>query len=227
MNATRIDQDQTVKDKIVIWGASGHALVVADIIQLSKTYQLIGYLDNINPQRQHTIFNGKEILGGEEQLEILAAQGINHMIIGFGNCEARLQLAEIARSKGFQLAIAIHPSAIIAPDVTIGPGSVIAAGAVINPGSHIGENVIINTSASVDHECVIGDGAHICPGVHLAGNVTIGRGTWVGIGSCVIDHITIGSSTLIGAGAVVVDDIPGHVVAYGNPAKVRKNNKKT
>jgi UDP-N-acetylbacillosamine N-acetyltransferase len=208
--------------KIVIWGASGHALVVADIIRVSKTYQIIGYLDNIDPQRHHTIFNGKEILGGEEQLAILAEKGINHIIIGFGNCDARLKLAEIARSKGFQLATAIHPGAIIAPDVTIGLGTVVAAGAVINPGTVIGENVIINTSASVDHECVVQDGAHICPGVHLAGKVTVGRGSWVGIGSSVSDHLSIGKGCMIGAGSVVVRDIPDHVVAYGNPARVKR-----
>ncbi|HEX7555273.1 MAG TPA: acetyltransferase, partial [Leptolinea sp.] len=161
-------------------------------------------------------------LGGEEQLDQLHEQGVNHLILGFGNCDARLKLAELIRSKGFQLVTAIHPNSIIASDVIIRPGTVIAAGAVINSGSLIGENVIINTSSSVDHECVIGDGAHICPGVHLAGKVSIGRATWVGIGSCVIDHLSIGSASLIGAGSVVVKDIPDNVVAYGNPAKVQK-----
>jgi acetyltransferase EpsM len=209
-------------NKIVIWGASGHALVVADIIRLRGEYQIIGFLDNITPQRRHTVFCGAQVLGGEEQLEKLREQGINYIIFGFGDCSARLSLAEYVKSKGFQLASAIHPSAIIATDVSIKPGTVVAAGAVINPGSKIGENVIINTCSSVDHECTIGDGAHICPGVHLAGNVTIGRGSWIGIGTCVIHHITIGSASLIGAGAVVVKDIPDNVVAYGNPAKVKK-----
>jgi acetyltransferase EpsM len=209
-------------NKIVIWGASGHAMVVADIVRLQGVYQLAGFLDNINPQRHHTLFCGSEILGGEEQLDILKGRGIHHIIIGFGNCEARLKLAEIAHIKGFQLVTAIHPGATIASDVTIGSGSAIAAGAVINSGCLIGENVIINTSASVDHECIIGDGAHISPGVHLAGKVIIGKGTWIGIGTCVIDHISIGSASLIGAGSVVVKDIPDNVVAYGNPAKVQK-----
>lgn len=209
-------------DKVVIWGASGHALVVADIIRLRAEYQIIGFLDNVTPQRRNTIFCGAQILGGEEQLDGLREQGVNHIIFGFGNYEMRLSLAEYVKLKGFQLASAIHPSAIIAADVSIKSGTVVAAGAVINSGSTIGENVIINTSASVDHECIIGDGAHICPGAHLAGNVTVGRGAWVGIGACVINRISIGSASLIGAGAVVVKDIPDNVVAYGNPAKVKK-----
>ena len=210
-------------NKIVIWGASGHAMVVADIIRMRAEYQIVGFLYNITPQRRHVAFCGAQVLGGEELLDELLQQGVNHMILGFGNCSARLRLAEQVKLKGFQLVSAIHPGAIIAKDASIERGVVVAAGAVINSDCKIGENVIINTSSSVDHGCIIGDGAHICPGVHLAGNVTVGSGSWVGIGACVIDNIKIGSSSLIGAGSVVIKNIPDNVVAYGNPAKVKNN----
>jgi UDP-N-acetylbacillosamine N-acetyltransferase len=209
-------------DKIVIWGASGHAMVVADIIRLQGQFQIVGFLDNFNRQRHNTAFYGSQILGGGEQLGKIRAQGVKYLIFGFGNGDARLKLTELVKSEGFQLSSAIHPRSIIASDVTIGSGTVVAAGAVINSKCLIGENVIINTSSSVDHECVIGNGAHICPGVHLAGKVTVGRAAWVGIGACVIDHITIGEASLIGAGAVVIKDIPNNAVAYGNPARVKK-----
>lgn len=209
-------------DKILIWGASGHAMVVADIIRLQGQYQIVGFLDNFNRQRKNTSFYGSQILGGEEELDKIRAQGIKYLIFGFGNGNARLKLTELIKSKGFQLSSAIYPSSIIASDVIIGPGTVVAAGTVINSKCLIGENVIINTSSSIDHECIIGDGAHICPGVHLAGKVTVGRAAWVGIGACVIDHISIGKASLIGAGAVVIKDIPDNAVAYGNPAKVKK-----
>lgn len=209
--------------KIVIWGASGHAIVVADILRLQGEYEVVGYLDNVNIDNHGTKFYGSYILGGEEQIPNLLNSNVKHCIIGFGNCDARLALAEHMKSMGFNLAIAIHPTAIIAPDAIIKPGTVVAAGAVINPACQIGENVIINTSSSIDHECAIEDGVHISPGVHLAGRVTIGRATWLGIGTIVIDHISIGSGTIIGAGSVVVKDIPDNVVAYGNPAKVKKS----
>jgi acetyltransferase EpsM len=212
-------------EKIVIWGASGHAMVVADIIRLGGKYEVIGFIDNINPHRRGTEFCGAQILGGEEQLQRLQESGIHRIILGFGNCGARLRLSESVKSKGFQIISAVHPQAIIASDVTIGSGTVVMGGAVINSGSLIGENVIINTASSVDHECDIRDGAHISPGVHLAGKVTIGRGTWVGIGACVVDHVSIGNGSLIGAGAVVIKNIPDNVIAYGNPAKVQGFNK--
>jgi len=49
--------------------------------------------------------------------------------------------------------------------------------------------------------------------------VTIGNGTWIGIGSSVIQGITIGSGVTIGAGAAVVDDIADGLVAVGVPAR--------
>ena len=207
--------------QVVIWGASGHAMVVADIVRLQGTYTIAGFLDNINPQRRGTAFCESVILGGEEQLALLPAQGIMHILLGFGDCQARLEKSKYLLSQGFLLPVAIHPQAIVARDVVIGSGTVVAAGAVINPGARIGCSVIINTSASVDHECVVGDAAHIAPGAHLAGQVTVGAATQVGIGAAVIQRITIGAGTIVGAGAVVVEDLPDHVIAYGVPAKVK------
>lgn len=207
---------------LIIWGASGHAMVVADIVRLQGQYQIIGFLDNVSTERHGTRFCGAEILGGEEQLDRFLNQGVNHILLGFGDCDARWKLTLELQSWGFSLPVAVHPRATVAEDVVLGPGTVIMAGAVVNPGSYIGRSVIINTSASVDHECVIADAAHICPGVHLAGRVRVGTATHVGIGATVIERISIGSGSVIGAGSVVVDDIPDSVVAYGVPAKTTR-----
>ena len=210
----------TATRKLVIWGASGHALVVADIIRLQAEYEIIGFLDDVNPDRKNAIFCGSRILGGREQLVRLREQGVDHIILGFGDCNARLKLSKLVRELGFSLATVIHPGATVAVDVSIGAGTVIVAGSVVNPGARIGENVIINTCASVDHECFIEDGVHIAPGVCLGGRVRVGRAAWVGIGSTVKEGVHIGPGSLIGAGAIVLSDIPGGVVAYGVPARI-------
>jgi UDP-N-acetylbacillosamine N-acetyltransferase len=209
-----------MRTKLVIWGAGGHALVVADIIRLNGDYEIVGFLDDVNLQRHNTELYGATILGGQEQLDSLRRKGVRHLIFGFGHCKARLTLTEFVRAKGFSLATAIHPKAIVATDAFIGAGTVIAAGAIINPGSKIGENAIVNTAASVDHECFVDDGAHVGPGARLAGRVVVERAAWIGVGAIAIDGVRIGANSLIGAGGVVVNDIPEGVVAYGNPAKV-------
>jgi UDP-N-acetylbacillosamine N-acetyltransferase len=212
------------KKKLVIWGASGYALVVADIIHLRGEYAIAGFLDDINSDRRNLEFCGSRILGGREQLIPLREQGVDHIIFGFGDCVARLELSKLVLELGYSLVTAIHPSATVAADASFGSGTVIAAGSVVNPGARVGKNVIINTCASVDHESVIEDGVHLSPGVRLGGRVTIERGTWVGIGSTVNANVHIGSGSLIGAGSVVVRDIPDGVVAYGVPARIVREN---
>src|ERR1700681_2190162 len=144
-----------MREKLVIWGASGHALVVADAVRSGGEYEIAGFIDDMNPERCGEEFCGAVILGGREQLDVLASRGVNKLTFGIGDCRARLELSEFARGKGFQLATVIHPSACVEKDASVGCGSVMLAGAIVNPGTRIGESVIINTSASVDHECLI------------------------------------------------------------------------
>ncbi len=205
---------------LLIWGASGHARVVADIVRRQGRYEIAGFVDDINPQRAGEIFCAANILGGREVLPPAHARGVAHLVVAIGDNAARLTCAAYARGLGFTLAWVVHPSAVMAADARVGEGTVIAAGAIVNPATTIGDNVIINTAASVDHECVIQDGAHISPGVRLGGGVRVGRGAWIGIGATVKDHVTIGDESILGAGAVVLKNIPPRVVAYGVPARV-------
>ena len=210
--------------KLIVWGASGHARVVADIVRTAGTYEIAGFLDDQHPQRAGERFEGAPILGGRDCLAAQHDRGVANVIIAFGHCPSRLAAARFAVQCGFALAKAIHPSAIIAASARIGAGTVVAANAVVNPAAVIGENVIVNTSASVDHDCILEDGVHLSPGVRLAGNVRIGAASWIGIGATVIDGRTVGSNTIVGAGAVVIDDVPSGVVAFGVPARVVRRN---
>lgn len=114
---------------------------------------------------------------------------------------------------------AIHPKAVIADDVTIGAGTVVMANSVINTGSRIGEHCIINTAATVDHDNCIEDFVHLSPGVHLAGTVSVGEGTWFGIGSVANNNISVCAGCTIGAGAVLIKSVSEEGVYVGVPAR--------
>jgi maltose O-acetyltransferase len=43
---------------------------------------------------------------------------------------------------------------------------------------------------------------------------------WLGGGVIVLPGVTVGANTVVGAGAVVTRDLPGDVVAVGNPARI-------
>jgi sugar O-acyltransferase (sialic acid O-acetyltransferase NeuD family) len=209
-----------MRQKLVIWGAASQARITANIIRLRDEYEIAGFLDSINPERAQTAFCDASILGGAEQLDVLLQRGVNHLICAFSNNRERLRLARLACAKGFQLATAIHPGAIIARGVPIGAGTVINAGAVINPETRLGENVVIATAASVEHECTIEDGAWINTGATLAGHIVVGQAATVELGAIIAGRIRIGADSVVGAGSLVLHDIPDRVLAYGTPAKV-------
>jgi UDP-N-acetylbacillosamine N-acetyltransferase len=210
-------------DKIVIWGTSGHSKVVSEVILLSGNYEIYGYIDNINKDRKGKIFLSKPVLGGEEILGDIKKLKINKMILGFGDCEARIKIWERMRKLNFQFITALHPKSMISNSSEIGEGTVAMAGAIVNIESKIGRNVILNTNSCVEHNCIIEDGCHICPGVTIGGHTSVGKGTWVGIGSTIKDHIEIGKNVYIGAGSNVVSDFNDNLMVYGNPAKIIKN----
>lgn len=210
-----------MKRELLIYGASGHAKVVIDIIEQQGLYEIIGLIDDAQECHGQEFF-GYRVLGGQE---ILAQYRHCSVLIAIGDNATRKKLQGTVKALGYELATAVHPSARFGREVSVGAGTVIMAQVAINSGTVIGEGVIVNTGATIDHDCRIGDFAHISPGVHLAGNVTVGALTQIGIGACAIPGVRIGERTLIGAGAVVIDDIPDNVTAVGVPARVIREHR--
>ena len=210
------------RKNVLVWGAAGHAKVVADILR-QNAYTVCGFLDETTPDRRGEPFCGATVLGDANQLQKIYESGVRKAIVAFGDNMRRLAVGELLEERGFELITAIHPSAVVALDALIGPGSVVAAGTVVGPGAVIGRCAILNTAATVDHDCTIGDGAHIGPGAHIAGHVQVGRCAWIGIGGTIIDRRRVGARSIVGAGAVVIEDVPERVLAAGVPARIVKN----
>lgn len=206
MREIKLQSTNSSKEIIVI-GAGGHGRVIADIITLVGD-KVIGFLDDKEPDHLSEI----PYLGTCK--DILKYQKDAWFIIGIGDNHTRKELMEAYQVNWYT---AIHPSAVIAHDVSIGAGSAVMANAVINTASTIGNGVIINTAATVDHDCTISDYVHISPGVHLGGTVSIGTETWIGIGAVVSNNIDICGECIVGAGSLVIRKIQKSGKYYGCP----------
>ncbi|GAM55090.1 maltose O-acetyltransferase [Vibrio ishigakensis] len=57
-------------------------------------------------------------------------------------------------------------------------------------------------------------------GVEFGLPIKIGHNVWIGGGAIICPGVSIGDNTVIGAGSVVTKDIPGNVLAAGNPCRV-------
>lgn len=206
---------------VLVWGASGHATTVADILKLNGCH-VAGFLDDINESRYGDEHFGAKVLGGRDQIKELIEKGIKFFVVGIGDNVARMNLARLGQDEGLSLVTAIHPGAIVAKTASIGSGTVVAGGAVVNPLCKVGENVIINTSAVLDHECQLANGVHIGPGAILCGDVVVEEASFIGAGSVLRDKVTVGRRSIVGAGSTVLQSIPDNVVAVGSPAHIIK-----
>ena len=192
-----------------LYGASGHAKVIADILQ-SQGKQLTGMIDD-NPAIDELL--GYAVIHGMENP--------SPVIVSIGDNRTRREVVEKLQDVEFETAV--HTSAVVSPQTTIGEGTVVMQGAIIQSSVVAGKHCIINTGASVDHDCKMGDYVHISPHATLCGNVTVGEGTWIGAGAVVIPGIKIGKWSVVGAGSVVIEDIADNVLVVGNPARIIKN----
>lgn len=208
--------------RVLLIGAGGHALVVADMLlracEAGSPVVPIGYLDD-NPGLKGDTLLDLPVVGNLADLSEIPHDAL---VIAIGDNLIRRRLFERLSLAGESFVIARHPAAVIAPDAVIGPGTMISAGVIVNPGSVIGSNVILNTGSTIDHHNHIADHVHIAPGVHLGGAVEVGEGALVGIGAIVMPQRQIGAGTVVGAGALVHVDLPDGVVAVGVPARIIK-----
>jgi len=206
-------------ENIFIFGASGHAKVVMDIIEREGIYRISCVFDDDPALAGKTVF-GYEINGGRDALlSARDAHGVCRGIVAIGSNRARAKVAAWLTDNGFDLVSAIHPGALLSRGVRVGSGTVIMAGAVINADTVIGDNVIINTGATVDHDCTVGDSVHIAPGVTLCGTVGVGSGSFICSGATIIPNITVGGNVTVGAGATVIRDVAEGLQVVGTPAR--------
>jgi len=207
--------------KVVIVGAGGHGRVVLDIFRSNHQFEVVGFLDsNKGLHRQHV--DGIEIMGDLSLAPRFGELGIGGALIAIGDNRIRQMYATTLEKAGVNLVCAIHPSSSIADNAQVGKNVVIAAGANICAHTIIDDSVIINTGSIIDHESLIGSGAHVCPGVRMAGHVIVKPLSFIGIGATVVQNVTIGESAVVGAGAVVLKDVPAYTTVVGVPAKVIK-----
>lgn len=103
-----------------------------------------------------------------------------------------------------------------------------------------GEHFYANTGLTIldENEVRFGDHVFLAPhvSIYTAGHpidaeirnkeveyarpVIIGSNVWIGGNVVINPGVTVGDDAVIGSGSVVTKDIPGHVIAAGNPCRV-------
>jgi sugar O-acyltransferase (sialic acid O-acetyltransferase NeuD family) len=208
---------------IVGAGGCGRELkwLIDEINRHRPEWNFLGYFDD-DPSVETF---GQPFLGNVE-----AANHWNrsiYLMLGLGYPEVRKKVAGRLTNINIHYPTLIHPSVQLHPnEVKMGEGSSMSAGCVVTTRIEIGNHVLINPMCSIAHDTTIGHYSSVLAGTHIAGEVVVEAGCFLGLGVKVINRVHIGAYTIVGAGAVVASALPENCTAVGIPAKPIKFRKK-
>lgn len=210
-----------LKPKVVIFGSSGHAKVIVDIIENELKFELLGFIDKFKSVGDEIL--GYKVIGDEESLsDLMVKFGFNQGVVGIGDNFIRSKVVEKIKelAPNFQFINCIHKSAKVSKHLTIGIGNVVMPGATINASSVICNHCIFNTNSSLDHDCIVSNFSSLGPNSAVGGNCNIGEFSAVGIGASVFHGIHIDNNCIIGGGSLVNKHTQPNSVYYGVPARL-------
>ncbi|MEI7967450.1 MAG: NeuD/PglB/VioB family sugar acetyltransferase [Betaproteobacteria bacterium] len=217
---------------VIIVGAGGHAVVVADAL-LAAGRTVLGFVDG-DPAKLGTWVLGLPVLGDDAALnshrdcgiELVNGIGGPGTTSSAGQVTLRRRVQHRLSALGWTFAAVRHPGAIVSPSAELGPSAHVLAGAVVQPCAQVGDGAIVNTRAVIEHHTHVGVFAHIAPAAVLCGEVWVGEEAHVGAGAVVRQGIHLAARVMVAAGAAVVRDVHEGVVA-GVPARARPHSVKS
>jgi len=205
---------------LVIWGASGHAKVIAQTLS-PEQYDIIGFIDK---DPNITTFFDREVSHSMEDLVMkksLAAETGFIIAIGGDKGQDRMEIHRELVAHGLYPFTFIHPKAWVAPSAQISAGAQILGMAAISSDVKIGMQTIVNTNATVDHETTIGEGCHVMPAATITGCCVVQNHCTIGANATILPRLTLARHTYVGAGAVVTKNTNPHTTVVGVPARER------
>ncbi len=208
-----------MKPSIIVIGAGGHAVVVADAL-LAAGESVLGFTD-ADPRHHGRRLCDLPVLGDDATVLAAHPQHTTHLVNGIGGVdgtELRQRVQERLQTLGWRFVGVRHPSAIVSSFARVEDGVQLLAGSVVQAGAEIGAGCIVNTAAVVEHHCRLGEHVHVAPRALLCGDVEIGARSHIGAGAVVRQCLRLGNDTIVGAGAVVIRNHSGGGTLIGVPA---------
>ncbi|MCB2357876.1 NeuD/PglB/VioB family sugar acetyltransferase [Clostridium estertheticum] len=184
---------------LLIIGAGGHGRVVLEAAELEGRWDNINFLDD---RTDVDMVLDHKIIGRMDDYK-RNSKKYEYAIVCIGNNEKRLKLIKDILKVGYKVPVIIHPKAFVSKYSEVGYGSVVLAGVVINTGAKIGMGCIININSSVDHDCEVYDGVHVCSGAVVRSMCKVGRLSYVGAGAVVKSGTRLSDKYILTDGVVV------------------------
>ena len=200
-----------------IWGAGGLGREVLELAKIinGRDKRWDGFVFIVDGAAVSEV-NGAKVIEYEDAKKKF--DGLE-VIIGIGEPAVREEKFNLLKNDGIATPSLIHPDVHIPDTTKIGEGTVIQYGCFISSNITIGDNVFVQPQCNIGHDDELADGCIISGFGNLAGNVSIGKYTYIGLSVAVKERVNIGNYSIVGMGSIVYKDIPDEMIALGNPAR--------
>jgi len=211
--------NDSVGNKIFIYGGGDIIKVIIDILHQSCGYRIIGIVNLSYPNVEKDLM-GVRIIGNNAILPDLYKSGVTKVINGMvavnqKELKVRKTVYNLLKQMNFDFPNIIHKSSEIESSVKIGEGNLILAKTIISSNSLIGSNCVINSGAVINHDCIISDHCHITSGAIIGGGVVIGENSIIGQGVTIYHHVKIGKNVIIQNGCNIFSDVSDNSIIKG------------
>jgi sugar O-acyltransferase (sialic acid O-acetyltransferase NeuD family) len=204
---------------LILVGGGGHCKSVIDVAEAAG-FNIKGILDI--PENVGNKVLGYEIIGTDNQIASFVNDVMFIVTVGhIKDAVLRVKLHQKIVEAGGTLATIIAPTAHVSIYASVGEGTVVMHNAIVNADATIGRGCIINTFANIEHDSKVGDYCHISTGAMVNGNCIVGKESFLGSQSVMVNGTEITEGCVIGAGSLVRKNIKQKGVYSGSPAVLK------
>ena len=204
--------------RIALIGSASFAQQIVNTIEhdILEPMSIVGYFDDY--EEIGKIIKGYPVLGKIDDIFNLYKNNIFDCVfiaIGYKHFKFKEKCYNSIINK-IPLANIICKTAYIHPTAKLGKGVLIKDFAIINQNAIIEDNVCVTLRSIVNHDSFIDKHTFFSTNVATAGNVSIGKRCFLGIGTIISDGVRIHDDVWLSPGSVVGKDLneAGHYMGY-------------
>jgi sugar O-acyltransferase (sialic acid O-acetyltransferase NeuD family) len=141
-------------------------------------------------------------------------------VAGLGDPTVRLRVCGGLKTRGARFVTVVHPSVILALNVTLGEGCVLSPNVVVSANAVIEDFVLLNIAASIGHDARIGEGTTVSCHCDVMGYAQVGRECFLGSHAAILPAKKVGDRAIVGAGSIVIRNVAADTTVMGATAQM-------